>query len=77
VPPPEIQFSSRSAAPESITGPTTVSGSRGSPAFIALTPAMNLSSKAAAIGSCTRIRCTEMHDWPAWPNPPVRHFFTA
>src|SRR4029453_9276102 len=59
------QDSTRSAALESIIGPTPVEESIGSPHFRAAVAATNLSTTHWYTGRWTRTRCTLMHTCPA------------
>ena len=54
------------AVPRVISGPTSVSGSSGSPTVSVLTLATRRSVKAPATSSWTSIRWIEMQLWPAW-----------
>ena len=60
-----IHSLTRSRSPGVISGPTSVSGSSGSPTVSVSTLATRRSVKASATSSWTRIRWIEMQLWPA------------
>ena len=60
------QALTRSRSPGVISGPTSVSGSSGSPTRRVSVLATRRSVKASATSSWTRIRWIEMQLWPAW-----------
>ena len=62
-----IHDSARRAASSLIIGPTSVAGSSGSPTRRFPTRVTNRTRNSSNTSRCTRIRCTEMHDWPAYP----------
>src|SRR3989304_4312205 len=53
-----------------ITGPSSVSGSRGSPTFIDSAFATSASVKRSTIGRSTRIRDPQTQIWPVFPKAP-------